>query len=182
MDASTRLDQADLETARDLLARCCGATRWVDAMLARRPFGSDERLLLAAREIWFALDEADWREAFAHHPKIGDRQALRQRFPPTATLSAREQSGVDGAKDDVLGALEAGNRAYEERFGYIFIVCATGKSADEMLARLEARLPNPPQTEIRVAAEEQARITALRLLAVGSAHRPPDTSMNVPVV
>ena len=116
-------------------------------MLARRPFRDDDRLLAAAREVWFALDETDWREAFGHHPTIGDGAALRERFPQTAALSEQEQSGVAGASDAVLDALAAGNRAYHERFGYIFIVCASGKSAEEMLALLHARLPNPPETE-----------------------------------
>jgi 2-oxo-4-hydroxy-4-carboxy-5-ureidoimidazoline decarboxylase len=147
-----------------MLAACCGATRWVDRMVARRPFGSSARLLAAARDEWFALGEADWREVFAHHPTIGDRDALRRRFPTTAHLSEREQAGVSGATGDVLDALAEGNREYERRFGYIFIVCASGKTADEMLALLRARLPNDPATEIRIAAEEQARITELRLL------------------
>jgi 2-oxo-4-hydroxy-4-carboxy-5-ureidoimidazoline decarboxylase len=166
MDASTRLDEADVDTARRLLTRCCGAARWVDGMLARRPFGGDDRLLAAARDVWFALDETAWREAFADHPKIGDRDALRERFPHTAALSVQEQSGVAGANDEVLDALAAGNRLYEARFGYIFIVCASGKSADDMLALLQARLPNPPEVEIAIAAEEQARITAGRLAAL----------------
>jgi 2-oxo-4-hydroxy-4-carboxy-5-ureidoimidazoline decarboxylase len=164
MDASTRLDQADAEAARALLARCCGSTRWVDGMLASRPFRSDEQLLATARAVWFALEDSDWREAFAHHPKIGDREALRERFPQTGALSAREQSGIDGATDDVLDALADGNRAYEERFGHIFIVCASGKSAAEMLGLLRARLPNPADVEIDIAASEQAQITALRLM------------------
>jgi 2-oxo-4-hydroxy-4-carboxy-5-ureidoimidazoline decarboxylase len=163
MDACTRLDRADPETARALLAGCCGSTRWVDRMLARRPFQSDQQLLTAARTIWFALEEHDWREAFTHHPKIGDRDSLRARFPRTGDRSAQEQSGIAGATDEVLEALADGNRAYEDRFGYIFIVCASGKSASEMLALLHARLPNPADVEIRIAAEEQARITALRL-------------------
>ena len=132
-------------------------------MLIRRPFGSRDALLLAARLEWNALDESDWREAFTHHPKIGDREELRRRFPATHTLSAREQAGVDDAPDAVLDALAAGNRRYEETFGYIFIVCATGRTADEMLAMLTARLGNDSAHEIRVAAAEQAQITALRL-------------------
>jgi 2-oxo-4-hydroxy-4-carboxy-5-ureidoimidazoline decarboxylase len=147
-----------------MLAACCGATRWVDRMVARRPFGSSARLLASARDEWFALGEADWREAFAHHPKVGDRDALGRPFPATAHMSEREQAGVSGATDDVLDALAERNREYERRFGYIFIVCASGKTADEMLARLRARLTNDPATEIRIAAEEQARITELRLL------------------
>ena len=132
-------------------------------MLARRPFGSQAALLAAAREEWFALSERDWLEAFSHHPKIGDRASLAARFPATHDLSAREQSGVASASARVIDELADANQTYLERFGFIFIVCATGKSAAEMLALLRARLPNDRATELRNAAEEQAKITALRL-------------------
>jgi 2-oxo-4-hydroxy-4-carboxy-5-ureidoimidazoline decarboxylase len=132
-------------------------------MLACRPFGSRVDLLTAARDQWNALESADWREAFAHHPKIGDRDALAARFPTTHELAAREQAGIAGAGAGVLDALAEGNRRYEEKFGYIFIVCATGKSAPDILALLEARLPNDEATELRIAAAEQAKITELRL-------------------
>lgn len=135
-------------------------------MLERRPFGSRDELLVAARDEWFALTPDDWREAFGHHPKIGDRESLRRRFATTAHLSEREQSGVAGASDDVVAALADGNRAYEEKFGYIFIVCATGRTADEMLRMLNERLPNGPADEIKIAAAEQAKITELRLLGL----------------
>ena len=132
-------------------------------MLARRPFGSRVGLLIAARDEWNALEPQDWREAFAHHPKIGDREALAARFPTTHELAAGEQAGIADATADVLDALAKGNRRYEEKFGYIFIVCATGRSAQEMLTLLEARLPNDEATELRIAAAEQAKITELRL-------------------
>jgi len=132
-------------------------------MMRLRPFGTRDALRAAAREEWFALSPAEWREAFSHHPKIGDRDLLRQRFAATRQLSEREQSGVAGASEETLARLAAGNAAYEERFGYIFIVCASALTADEMLAMLEARLSNPPDIEIRIAAEEHARITDLRL-------------------
>jgi 2-oxo-4-hydroxy-4-carboxy-5-ureidoimidazoline decarboxylase len=132
-------------------------------MMAQRPFADADAALNAAHEAWFALGPEDWLEAFSHHPKIGDVQSLRRRFPATHDLSAREQGGIIGASDTTLEALAAANRAYEDRFGYIFIVCATGKTAAEMLALLRARLSNDSGTEIRIAAEEQARITALRL-------------------
>jgi len=163
MEPWQKLDAASEEDAARLLTACCGATRWVERMLARRPFGSLERLLEAARDEWFALSGSDWREAFTHHPQIGDREALRRRFPATAHLSEREQAGVGGASDEVLDALAEGNRAYEARFGFIFIVCATGKRADEMLALLRERLHNEPGEELRIAAGEQAKITELRL-------------------
>ena len=136
-------------------------------MLARRPFDSQERLLATARDEWFALGPDDWREAFAHHPKIGDRASARNQFAATRHLSEREQAGVTGASDQALERLARANREYEDRFGYIFIVCATGKSADEMLALLHQRLQNDPVTEIHIAAEEHAKITALRLDAIG---------------
>lgn len=161
------IDAAPDEEARALLSSACGSSRWVDRMRARRPFRSERALLEAARAEWLALTPGDWREAFQQHPAIGDVTSLRQRFPATYHHSAREQAGVASATDDVLARLADGNRRYRERFGYTFIVCATGKSADEMLRLLEARLGNDPAHEIRVAAEEQAKITALRLQRAG---------------
>lgn len=166
MEPWQRLDDAPVDQARRALETCCGARRWVERMLARRPFGNREALLAAAREEWFALGREDWLEAFAHHPKIGDRAALRNRVACTRHLSAGEQAGVDSAPESVVASLAEKNRVYEETFGYIFIVCASGKSADEMLALLQDRLSNDAETEIAVAAGEQAKITELRLLKV----------------
>lgn len=157
------LDAAPPGEARDTLRACCGSSRWVERMLARRPFGGRDALLKAAREEWSSLPSEDWLEAFSHHPKIGDRASLAARFPATHHLSEREQAGVGGARADVLAAIAEANQAYVDRFGFIFIVCASGKSAGEMLQLLRARLPNDRETELRVAAEEQAKITALRL-------------------
>jgi 2-oxo-4-hydroxy-4-carboxy-5-ureidoimidazoline decarboxylase len=164
MEPWRRLDNATGDEARALLRRCCGAARWVEGMMARRPFASRAALFGAARDVWFGLERADWLEAFGHHPTIGDRESLRERFASTAHLSEREQAGVAGASGDVLSALADGNREYEQKFGYIFIVCATGKSAAEMLGLLRDRLPNPPETELKIATAEQAKITELRLL------------------
>ncbi|MEX2269935.1 MAG: 2-oxo-4-hydroxy-4-carboxy-5-ureidoimidazoline decarboxylase [Vicinamibacterales bacterium] len=161
--AKAGLDALSPEDARAMLTRACGASRWVDRMMARRPFGSDARLLRTARIEWFGLTEVDWLEAFSHHPKIGDRASLAERFPATHDLSAIEQAGVGRADDEVLSALAEANQTYLDRFGFIFIVCATGKTAEEMLALLRARLPNDRATELRIAAEEQSKITALRL-------------------
>ncbi len=113
--------------------------------------------------IWWRLSKADWLEAFAAHPRIGDIDALRARFAPTAAWASREQAGVLGASGDVLNELAIGNRRYEARFGYIFIVCATGKTAEEMLALLGQRLSNDPDVEIKIAAAEQMKITRIRL-------------------
>lgn len=163
MDTWQAIDRAAPDEARRLLARACGSARWVTRMLDKRPFGSRQALLSAARAEWNALEEDDWREAFSHHPRIGDREMLRERFPATHALSTREQAGVDHASDAVLAALAEGNRQYEETFGYLFIVCASGLSAEEMLVMLTARLGNDPAREIRIAAGEQEKITALRL-------------------
>ena len=163
MARSRELDTATDADARALLARACGSSRWVDRMMERRPFGNDARLLRTARIEWFGLTEADWLEAFSHHPQIGDRTSLATRFPATHDLSAKEQAGIGHAHDAVLSALAEANATYLDRFGFIFIVCATGKTAEEMLALLRARLPNSRATELRIAAEEQAKITALRL-------------------
>ena len=163
MDALKHLNERPAGEAREELRRCCGASRWAEAMTSRRPFPDREALLAAADEVSGGLEESDWREAFAHHPKIGDADALRARFASTRQWAAGEQAGVRSAAEDTLAALADGNRVYEDRFRFIFIVCATGKTADEMLSLLRARLPNDPRDELRVAAGEQARITRLRL-------------------
>ncbi len=164
MDTWQKIDEGPPEQAQALLRTACASTRWVERMMSLRPFGSRDALLGAAQREWFDLSGQDWLEAFLAHPRIGERASLRERFPDTHHLSAREQSQVAGASDDLLAALEEANRQYFDRFGYIFIVCATGKSAEEMLALVRERLHNDPEVEIRVAAEEQAQITRLRLM------------------
>jgi 2-oxo-4-hydroxy-4-carboxy-5-ureidoimidazoline decarboxylase len=165
MGALCSLNALDEARAREALTRCCGAQAWVSAMLACRPFASRESLLAAAERLWRSMERADILEAFTHHPRIGaDMAALRQKFAPTAAWSLEEQSGALSASEATLRSLQQANLDYEARFGHIFIVCATGKSADEMLALLEARLTNHPDAELAIAAEEQAKITRLRLL------------------
>lgn len=149
--------------AKKLLAECCGASRWVSRMLARRPFKSRAAVLATADEIWRSLDSADWREAFSHHPRIGERKSATPHTARGSAWAAREQSGVEGADDDLRADLAAANREYEQRFGYIYIVFATGKSAEGMLALARKRLRNDTDVELRVAAEEQRKITRLRL-------------------
>ena len=134
-------------------------------MLARRPFGTMERLLADADDAGRVLSTEDWKESFSHHPRIGER-GQGERFARTRHLSRAEQAGVSGASAQIIDALADANSAYEARFGYIFIVCATGRGAEEMLALLRARLGNDPATEIQVAAAEQAKITLLRLKAI----------------
>lgn len=148
---------------RAALERCCGARAWIAAMLGTRPWRTREDLHAAADRSFAALADADWVEAFAHHPRIGDLDGLRRRFATTAVWAGDEQSGTASAADETLQALARGNADYEARFGHLFIVCATGLAADEMLARLRARLPNDAAAELRHAAAEQAKITHLRL-------------------
>jgi len=151
------LNSLSIAAARAALGRCCGARHWVDAMLAARPFASDAELLATAERVWWQLGRADWLEAFAAHPRIGDRGET------TTDWARSEQAGADGAAETTLAALAQENRAYEQRFGHVFLISATGKTADEMLGALRGRLTNDPATELRVAAEEHAKITRLRL-------------------
>lgn len=149
--------------AEEELLKYCGSTAWAQWMARRRPFASQDRLLDAAGEIWWRLDADDWKQAFRAHPQIGERQSTRHKSTQSRDWSAQEQSGMDSAGVGVTMELEQANREYLGKFGYIFIVCASGKSAEEMLLILRARLPNSADEEIRVAAEEQNKITRLRL-------------------
>ena len=151
------------DDAAEALTPCCGSSRWVKEMVRRRPFGSVADVLASADEVWDLTDEDDWHEAFFHHPRIGDRQAAAIQSSRAADWSAGEQSGVTSADDALQAELAQINREYEDRFGYIYIVCATGKSPEELLAIARKRLSNNPEKEIRVAAEEQRKITQLRL-------------------
>jgi 2-oxo-4-hydroxy-4-carboxy-5-ureidoimidazoline decarboxylase len=160
-----RLNAWSQVDARGRFLGCCGSTRWANEMAKRRPFADGAALLHAAEEIWRGLTPADWLQAFAAHPKIGDFQMLRAKYSG-ADGPASEQAGVIGASEEVLEALAAGNAAYEARFGYIFIVCATGKSAAEVLALLLRRLKNDPDQELLIAGNEQQKITHLRLRKV----------------
>jgi len=132
-------------------------------MVARRPFASRAAVIEAAGEIWTSLAPTDWLEAFSHHPRIGEKTGAVAQSGQGSAWSAREQAGVDRAESGVRGELARVNHEYEQRFGYIYIVCASGKTADELLAIARARLANDPHAELAVAAEEQRMITRLRL-------------------
>jgi OHCU decarboxylase len=151
-----------LEAAEQLRA-CCGSSRWVEAMLARRPFESVADLLAAADEAWRATGPEDWDEAFAHHPRIGARHAAAPVSTTARAWSAGEQGTAARAGAPARAALAEANEAYERRFGRIYIVCAAGRSAEEMLADIAVRMKNDPERERTVAAEEQRKITRLRL-------------------
>ena len=160
------LSHADAAAA---LLRCCGSQRWVEAMLALRPFASSAALYASAEDSWRNLSTDDHLQAFAHHPRIGATPGeLERRFASTAALSGQEQAGVARAGAELLEALRAGNLAYEERFGFVFLVFATGKTAAEMLALLTERLGHDRASELRIAADEHVKITRLRLERLSS--------------
>lgn len=162
MDLTT-LNELSPTEASHAFMQCCTATQWVEQLVLARPFSSASELKTKADDIWHKLTEKDFLEAFDGHPKIGDVGSLKAKYANTKALASGEQSSVNHASDEVINALAAGNTAYEEKFGFIFIVCATGKSAAEMLALLEARLPNDRETELKNAAEEQRKIYHIRL-------------------
>lgn len=151
------------DQARGMLAECCGSSKWVNEMTSKRPYRKYENAFKAADNVADELEPKDWLEAFAHHPRIGEKASDASLGEPGAEWAAEEQSGVVGAGSEVKAALMGANQEYEQRFGYIYIVCATGKSAEEMLELARKRLENDPVEELRVAAAEQRRITRLRL-------------------
>jgi 2-oxo-4-hydroxy-4-carboxy-5-ureidoimidazoline decarboxylase len=151
------------EKVREELTKCCGSRAWVERMLPFVPAEDMVELLEDAEEQWWKCSPDDWKEAFAHHPRIGDMDSLKKKFASTASWAADEQAGVKGASEETLKVFAEANKMYEEKFGYIFIVCATGKTAEEMLGMLELRLKHDPAEELEIAADEQNKITKLRI-------------------
>ncbi|MDQ5873647.1 MAG: 2-oxo-4-hydroxy-4-carboxy-5-ureidoimidazoline decarboxylase [Acidobacteriota bacterium] len=159
--ALERLNALPPEEAVATLVSCCGSSEWARRVAAARPFGSEADLGEASDRIWRGLSRADWLEAFAAHPKIGSSVAAGP--AQSRAWSLEEQRGASGASSETLADLAAANRAYEGRFGHIFIVCASGRTADEMLELARQRLGNDAESELALAAEEQRKITRLRL-------------------
>ena len=155
------------EAAERELYRCCGSVRWAAAMTARRPFREIDDVTAAGEEIWWTLEGGDWLEAFARHPRIGER---------AAGWAGDEQAGIRGAERQTLERLTELNHDYERKFGHVFLIFATGKSAAEMLAQLERRMDNDPAAELKIAAVEQAKITRLRLQKLLSSSEEASTS------
>lgn len=147
--------------AESALMDCCGSSRWATSVASQRPFANAEALYRAADSIWWNLGRADWLEAFSHHPRIGDQPSGGS--PSSRRWAEGEQAGARAATDDVKARLTRANRAYFEKFGYIYIVCATGKTAEGMLAILNQRLQNDLAGELSIAAEQQRLITHIRL-------------------
>ncbi|HEX4769737.1 MAG TPA: 2-oxo-4-hydroxy-4-carboxy-5-ureidoimidazoline decarboxylase [Bryobacteraceae bacterium] len=149
-------NRAAPQAVQQILFECCASGSWVNAMSASKPFRSPDELYETAEKLWWSLESSDWLEAFAKHPKIGERKGL-------SAWSSDEQRGMDSAADVVVSRLARKNVEYFEKFGWIFLICATGKKANEMLNELERRLLCDRDSELRTAAAEQAKITRLRL-------------------
>lgn len=159
----SELNVLPAEGASIAFSNCCTSHAWIDGMVAARPFISLEQCHEVALSIWAGLSEQDFLQAFEGHPKIGDVTSLREKYAHTKKLASGEQSSVNDASEGIIQALSEGNTAYDKKNGFIFIVCATGKSAVEMLQLLNQRLPNERAKELINAAAEQAKITAIRI-------------------
>lgn len=157
------LNQLSPEELTIQLTNCCAAKNWVKGMVSVAPFKSEAILMSAASRIWQALGHLDFLAAFEGHPRIGDVTTLKKKFVETKKIASNEQSGMQTASDRVIHRMKALNDAYFEKFGFIFIVCATGKSASQMLNLLEQRIDNDYESEIEIAAAEQMKITEIRL-------------------
>jgi 2-oxo-4-hydroxy-4-carboxy-5-ureidoimidazoline decarboxylase len=160
LDLWNSLDQ---DSAAATVLPCCGSRAWASALAARRPIADEVTLLAESSAVWLALPQEAWQEAFDSHPRIGEQKAQKGATAESLQASAKEQSVALSADDAAKLALKEANRRYEEKFGRIFIICASGRSASEILAALEARMSNDDATEIIEAAEQQRQITALRL-------------------
>jgi 2-oxo-4-hydroxy-4-carboxy-5-ureidoimidazoline decarboxylase len=158
-----QINRLERESAIEALMKCCGSYRWVEQMADARPFEDLEALIGRAGSIWQDLSPVDWLAAFSHHPKIGKKKAEQSQTEQERKWSEQEQFAVAATTEELLKELERLNSIYEEQFGYIFIVCATGKSTQEMIDLLRDRTKNDPETELRIAAGEQQKITELRL-------------------
>jgi len=145
------------------LLKCCGSKEWARRLITEKPFASLDDLIAKADRVWWSLEPRDWLEAFHSHPKIGEKKAVASVPIEARKWSSEEQSGIRNSSSDTIVALAQLNRRYEEKFGYIFIICASGKSSEEMLASLRERMENPAHQELCIAAAEQAKITQLRL-------------------
>jgi allantoicase len=162
-NAIDRVNRLKSAQAQKALLDCCGSKKWAAGMMARRPFQTDADLFAAAEAVWAALGRQDWLEAFHHHPPIGAGKSGAKQSAKAKKWSAGEQSVAQQAQTETLAAMARANSEYHAKFGYVFLICATEKTADQILASLRRRLMNDPETELRAAAQEQQRITRLRL-------------------
>lgn len=158
-----RINQFSLSEAEQWFSQCCAAPTWYKAMAKARPYIDKSEIKHLAQDIWLTCDQQDFLTAFEAHPMIGDVNSLREKYAATKAIASNEQQGATEADEQVLQALADANHQYLARHGFIFIICATGLSADTMLDALQLRLGNSTATEIQLAAKEQIKITLLRL-------------------
>ena len=166
------LNKMATESLREELYRCCGSSRWVGQMTNALPFQSISHLHALANRFWWSSDERDWMEAFSNHPRIGDVNALKEKYKKNPDAwEGGEQSGLDSANESVIMELKAKNDEYDTKFGFLFLVCATGKTATKMLEIIKERLKNTKEAEVLIAVGEQSKITTLRLNKLLNSHR-----------
>jgi allantoicase len=149
--------------ARKALLDCCGSITWADQIISQRPFTTDAKLFESAEKIWAQLDPKEWLRAIRQHPPIGSKRRNSKQSGTARKWSTGEQSAAQTSSPETLAVLHAANQAYHATFGYVFLICATGKSGDEILQSLRQRLANDPDRELRVAADEMRKIIRLRL-------------------
>lgn len=157
------LNSLESDHLRNVLLKCSGSLVWSDEMTRLCPFSNADDLIEKSTRAWKKLSTQDWLSAFSSHPKIGDLQSLRNKFASTAASASSEQAGIYSASEETLKRLEEGNAEYEEKFGHIFIVFASGKTADEMLSILNLRLRNSPEVELSISSREHQKITQFRI-------------------
>ncbi len=158
-----QLNKLSKEDVYPELEKCCGSKKWIKGMIKARPYDDKQSLHNTSDNIWQKVSTKDILEAFTHHPQIGDIDSLKKKFASTSKWAGNEQQGTSETSDEILLALKQGNEDYLNKFGFIFIVCATGKSAQEMLNSLLKRLPNDKAIELHIAAAEQNKITHIRI-------------------
>jgi len=158
-----QLNKIDFITFKEKFMSCCGSQNWVKAMFEQRPFNSLDQLCVISDDLWQKCSDDDVKEAISHHPQIGDMESLKKKFSQKSNWSKSEQSGVDQADEKTIKKLRDFNIEYQEKYSFIFLICATGKSAAFMLAQLMERIKNSPEQEIKNAKAEQGKITKLRL-------------------
>jgi allantoicase len=163
VDGLKRFNRLPRSRAVAAMLDCCGTRKWAEQMAEKRPFANVAQLFATADKIWPTLEHSDWLEAFKHHPAIGESRAKTKQSATASRWSANEQSKAQTPAPDVFAALADGNKAYAKQFGYVFLICATGKSSEEILRALQQRMANSAETELGIAAEEQRKITGLRL-------------------
>ncbi|WP_282114298.1 2-oxo-4-hydroxy-4-carboxy-5-ureidoimidazoline decarboxylase [Pseudoalteromonas arctica] len=161
--SSLQINTLNDAQVKQALEHCCAAPNWVAGMIKAMPFKSAQQLFECAKSIWDSLSESDYLAAFEGHPQIGDLSTLSKKYAATAQKAGHEQSGMSKANEAVLIKMIALNKEYLSKFGFIFIVCATGKTAEQMLELIEQRIHNTRSTELAIAAGEQAKITKIRL-------------------